>query len=102
MCLNDDEEPGGVREADLMRDFDSHADDEDWDIDVYCQAVILLSSRISDSSYYFKLIYLFISQWSSVEDFKLQSMRNIRVAYIAWLLRLLLLIVGLEVIEMLY
>jgi hypothetical protein len=55
MCLNDDEEPGGVREADLMRDFDSHADDEDWDIDVYCQAVILLSSRISDSPYYFQV-----------------------------------------------
>ncbi|KAJ6554736.1 hypothetical protein B0H19DRAFT_927723 [Mycena capillaripes] len=44
ICVNDDDELGRVR--DLMQDFDFDADDGNWGIDVYCRAVLLLSSRI--------------------------------------------------------
>ncbi|KAJ7601604.1 hypothetical protein DFH06DRAFT_1025391 [Mycena polygramma] len=44
ICINDDEELQGVQ--DLMPDFDFGRDDENWGIDVYCAAVILLTSRI--------------------------------------------------------
>ncbi|KAJ6467135.1 hypothetical protein C8R47DRAFT_990495 [Mycena vitilis] len=46
ICLNDDEELRDVR--DLMDDFDFDEDDGNWGIDVYCRAVLLLSSRIPD------------------------------------------------------
>ena len=46
ICLNDDEELESVRA--LMSDFDFYADDGNWGIDVYCRAVLLLTSRISD------------------------------------------------------
>ncbi|KAJ7156473.1 hypothetical protein C8R43DRAFT_883916 [Mycena crocata] len=44
ICLNDDEELEEVRK--LMEDFDFNFDDGNWGINVYCQAVILLTSRV--------------------------------------------------------
>ncbi|KAF7371393.1 Ethylene-and jasmonate-responsive plant defensin [Mycena sanguinolenta] len=44
ICINDDEELEYAREQ--MGDFDFGRDDENWGIDVYCEAVVLLSSRI--------------------------------------------------------
>ncbi|KAF7353177.1 Ethylene-and jasmonate-responsive plant defensin [Mycena sanguinolenta] len=48
ICLNDDEELARVQE--VMHDFDFAEDDGNWGIDVYCKAVLLLSSRLSASS----------------------------------------------------
>ncbi|KAJ6479899.1 hypothetical protein C8R47DRAFT_983223 [Mycena vitilis] len=44
ICINDDEELQGA--WDLMDDFDFDRDDENWGIDVYCEAVLLLTSRV--------------------------------------------------------
>lgn len=44
ICVNDDEELADVQA--LMEDFDFQRDDENWGIDVYCEAVILLTARM--------------------------------------------------------
>jgi hypothetical protein len=44
ICINDDDDLQDVRE--LMPDFDFDSDDENWGIDVYCQAVIVLTGRM--------------------------------------------------------
>ncbi|KAJ6504971.1 hypothetical protein C8R45DRAFT_817521 [Mycena sanguinolenta] len=44
ICINDDEELEYARAQ--MGDFDFSRDDENWGIDVYCEAVVLLSSII--------------------------------------------------------
>ncbi|KAJ7868032.1 hypothetical protein B0H14DRAFT_3558313 [Mycena olivaceomarginata] len=44
ICLNNDEELADVRE--LMADFDFAKDDENWGINVYCEAVTLLTARM--------------------------------------------------------
>ncbi|KAJ6565056.1 hypothetical protein B0H10DRAFT_1929296 [Mycena sp. CBHHK59/15] len=42
ICLNDDDELAAIRE--LMPDFDFEEEDGNWGIDVFCRAVVLLSS----------------------------------------------------------
>ncbi|KAJ7669797.1 hypothetical protein B0H17DRAFT_1086436 [Mycena rosella] len=44
ICVNDDDELREVQE--LMPDFDFGRNDENWGIDVYCEAVLLLKSRM--------------------------------------------------------
>ncbi|KAJ7694335.1 hypothetical protein B0H17DRAFT_1131977 [Mycena rosella] len=56
ICVNDDDELRGVQE--LMPDFDFGRNDENWGIDVYCEAVLLLKSRISDRFEHGKWKYL--------------------------------------------
>ncbi|KAJ7447926.1 hypothetical protein B0H11DRAFT_1878548 [Mycena galericulata] len=45
ICINDDEELRDVQG--LMEDFDFERDDENWGIDVYCEAVLLLAARMA-------------------------------------------------------
>ncbi|KAJ7459642.1 hypothetical protein B0H11DRAFT_1737075 [Mycena galericulata] len=42
ICLNDDDELAAIKE--LMPDFDFEEEDRNWGIDVYCRAVLLLST----------------------------------------------------------
>jgi hypothetical protein len=45
ICLNDDEELAGVQQ--LMEDSSLDRNDENWGIDVYCEAVLVLAAKIA-------------------------------------------------------
>ncbi|KAJ7302743.1 hypothetical protein DFH08DRAFT_794305 [Mycena albidolilacea] len=46
ICVNDDDELDAVKE--LMPDFDFEEDDHNWGIDVYCRAVVVLTTIMAE------------------------------------------------------